>query len=1002
MNCADDQRRGDVRKAGLNGIESINVSQDQLTLTLMLLGKAPRDLQPQNFRIDGGRRVRGVRVVGVALCIDVDPELVDCVRLTVDRPGDFSDYRLCVVEADPHGKPGTRPYPGFDPRYACLQFSFKQNCPNLSDCAPVEDCPPTVYTEPEIDYLAKDYASFRQLLLDRLSLTMPTWTERHVPDIGIALVELLAYVGDRLSYRQDAAATEAYLDTARLRVSVRRHARLADYLMHDGCAARAWVCIDTTEKITLAADDFGFATLPAGTPLSGASSLLAEELDKATVGPFEFFEPVHSEDVTLYPAHGHIRFWTWGNEECCLPSGATSATLVDSIPTPPPPDRSTAEEPATADAADAAPPADTSAADAAGQGGAPAELPARILQLQAGDVLVLCEVRGATTGAEADADPSHCQVVRLTSVTPIVDELYHQPLLEVSWAREDALTFDLCVTARGGTTCSEIEVGVAHGNVVLVDHGRSLTWCHGSAEHHARPPLRHGDPGCPPPTDFGCGCDDPVPGPAYPPEDTRFSFALQQSPVTQSVPFPSKSQQAHAQAQELLGVPDRARDRLRELARKVAGGETLSKGETDYLTILFGKSTLSKLRLRDKPADALRTLLSRFSVLLAPKLERLAELVRRARAGYVLQAEDEGWEIGHTWGPAEQQDIDPKRAVFRGPARHALQPDPRDALPAVLITVGGEEKLPWYPLRDLLDSGPTDRHCVGEVDDDDVLTVRFGDGRAGIAPPPGSTLSASYRVGNGRTGNVGRNAINRIVLCSTRQGAISAVWNPLPAAGGADPELVAEVRQVAPHEMRHRLLRAITADDYASLAGQVPGVRRAAADLRWVGSWYEAQVAVDPIGADTAPIWLLDAVRESLHRYRRIGHDLSVSSAHLVPLELALHVEVQPDYVAGHVRAALLKLLGAGRLVDGRLGFFHPDNLSFGTPIRISQIVAVAAAVPGVRHVEVTRLQPLFGHAGTTLTDGVLRLGPLDIAQLDNNPAQPERGQLTLVMAGGR
>src|SRR5690242_7660437 len=49
---------------------------------------------------------------------------------------------------------------------------------------------------PVIDYLARDYASLRQALLDRLSLTMPGWAERHLPDAGIALVELLAYAGD--------------------------------------------------------------------------------------------------------------------------------------------------------------------------------------------------------------------------------------------------------------------------------------------------------------------------------------------------------------------------------------------------------------------------------------------------------------------------------------------------------------------------------------------------------------------------------------------------------------------------------------------------------------------------------------------------------------------------------------------------------------------------------------------------------------------------------------
>ena len=78
-------------------------------------------------------------------------------------------------------------------------------------------------------------------MLDRLSALLPGWQARTPADMGIALVELLAYVGDHLSYRQDAVATEAYLGTARQRSSVRRHARLVDDHMHDGRNARAWV-----------------------------------------------------------------------------------------------------------------------------------------------------------------------------------------------------------------------------------------------------------------------------------------------------------------------------------------------------------------------------------------------------------------------------------------------------------------------------------------------------------------------------------------------------------------------------------------------------------------------------------------------------------------------------------------------------------------------------------------------------------------------------------------
>ena len=97
---------------------------------------------------------------------------------------------------------------------------------------------------PEIDYLARDYQGFRRLMLDRLSLLVPGWQERSAADLGVTLVELLAYAADNLAYRQDAVANEAYLATARQRISVRRHARLVDYHLHEGCNARAFVHFD--------------------------------------------------------------------------------------------------------------------------------------------------------------------------------------------------------------------------------------------------------------------------------------------------------------------------------------------------------------------------------------------------------------------------------------------------------------------------------------------------------------------------------------------------------------------------------------------------------------------------------------------------------------------------------------------------------------------------------------------------------------------------------------
>jgi len=68
--------------------------------------------------------------------------------------------------------------------------------------------------------LAKDYASVRQRLIDLIPALIPRWMEGHGADMGIALVDLLAYVGDDLSSYQDAIANEANLETARHRLGV--------------------------------------------------------------------------------------------------------------------------------------------------------------------------------------------------------------------------------------------------------------------------------------------------------------------------------------------------------------------------------------------------------------------------------------------------------------------------------------------------------------------------------------------------------------------------------------------------------------------------------------------------------------------------------------------------------------------------------------------------------------------------------------------------------------
>ncbi|MCB1036189.1 MAG: putative baseplate assembly protein, partial [Acidobacteria bacterium] len=461
--CGSEERRNAVVLSPLNGIDFLEMIDaeapaDDLRQHLLALTcfKAVAGLTAAHARVEGGERIQGIRILW-AFPLDsapgelgeLDPEeraffatyragkpdREKVLVLRTDAAGDFSRYRLVLVQ------PGSeRPPQGFDPRLSAVEFSFKAECPTDYDCKALAECLSEGFPEPQIDYLAKDYGSFRRLIFDRLATLAPQWRERGPADLGVALVELMAFTADRLSYFQDAVTTEAYLGTARRRISVRRHARLVDFTLHEGANARTWVCL----TVGAAADG---ALLPGPDPATGrpgtalATGFEVEQgtvaspalppawLDRAVRGGAVVFETLH--DLTLRKALNELRFYTWSEKECCLPAGATTATL---------------RRPS-------------------GPG------------LATGTFLLFEEVLGRRSGAEADADPRRRHVVRLMEVREGVDPLDGTEVVEIAWDGADALPFPLSVSvltddAHGGRYVED--VSVARGNLVLADHGRSV------------------------------------------------------------------------------------------------------------------------------------------------------------------------------------------------------------------------------------------------------------------------------------------------------------------------------------------------------------------------------------------------------------------------------------------------------------------------------------------------------------------------------------------------
>jgi hypothetical protein len=831
----DDRRAALAADPQLQGIDYLEVvTPDQLTLEVhFITTPAPGVLtalltavqaDPGLITIEGGVRERGIEVVSAT-------KVGRILRIVVDRTGDFSTYTLAIRHGD------------LDPAFSEVDFSFKAGCPARFDCAPRDDCPPEPRNEPAIDYLAKDYASFRQALLDYLPLAVPDWGERHEADVEVALLELFAYVGDLISYEQDAVANEAYLSTARRRVSVRRHARLADYELNDGASALTWAHLRVepgagTETVPAGTQLLTKVTVPVGAsypphpPVIPSVGEAAAAYRRAADAVFET-----REEGRLHEVLNEIPIHTWGQRTCWARRGATELDLVGSL------------------ALDTAHPA--------------------TWRLRPGSFLLLEEVRGLRPDPDRAgevlvesvlADPAHRQVVTIVEAANSQDPLTGEQLTRVRWHEQDALRFDLCVAVEVET--ETLVTGVARANLVLADHAERVVEWH--------------------------------------PEEI--------DPTTAPPP-------------DLRGI--------------VVGERAVRLG--------LGRGPIS--RRRYVPEPELRT-------------NRPASRLTRGR------------------------------------------PRPAVELRSYLRAGGSWRTERWLPRRDLLSSGPLDHVFTVEAESDGRATLRLGDDRYGSSPPFGSFLEATYHVGLGTAGNIGSDGLAHVLWTGAGAApALAAVRNPVPAAGGRDPEPLERARQLAPVAFRMTRKRAVTEEDYARVAEEVDGVQRAVATFRWTGSWLTIFLTVDPRDATTIGDSLRATILDHVVSRTQTGYDLELQQPLYVPLDLLLHVCVARGHVREDVEQDVLE-----RLSSAPDSFFDPDRFTFGQPLYLSALYAAVEAVPGIDSVTALRFSrlrdddPLPDRPLTALNvdRGFIGAGRLEVIRADGDPSRPENGSVRLVMGGAR
>ena len=171
-----------------------------------------------------------------------------------------------------------------------------------------------------------------------------------------------------------------------------------------------------------------------------------------------------------------------------------------------------------------------------------------------------------------------------------------------------------------------------------------------------------------------------------------------------------------------------------------------------------------------------------------------------------------------------------------------LRCDVAEAQPAIALHAlrNGALIRDWWPVPDLLSSTEFQHQFVTDVDDTGRPILRFGDGQYGELFTGVDPVDVWYRVGNGITGNIGADSLAHIVVpdpVPPGWPVIRPLRNPLPTAGGVDPELINVVRRYAPAAFRATQFRAVTEQDYKQAALTIKGVAGALASFRWTGSW---------------------------------------------------------------------------------------------------------------------------------------------------------------------
>jgi hypothetical protein len=361
------------------------------------------------FPISGGHRVVAGPLVGQVQTVAVSGNAADnFMELTVEPVGDYSVYTLHIE------------HPNIDPLFSSIRFKFRPGCFN-ADCLPDWDPASPAPANPAIDYLNKDYESFRHTLIAAMIERVPGWRATSEADLDQVLIDLFSAAADELSDFQDRTVQEGYISTARRRVSLARLGRLMDYHIHQGNQASTLIALE-------------LAPAQAGLLAAGSVTVRSGVTDESPTAQTFVSRDPQNVDVLL----NRMGLYTWSDALPSLEKGATTADLKLSI------------------------------------GGQPAaDTVTALIHTSKIRRLLIQEWKNPSTGRFTDRDQKKRQLLQLlpgnAGAATMQDPLTTAFFVRVNWRPEDALVANYCFTVQ--CTPKVDDVSLFHGNLVDVFQG---------------------------------------------------------------------------------------------------------------------------------------------------------------------------------------------------------------------------------------------------------------------------------------------------------------------------------------------------------------------------------------------------------------------------------------------------------------------------------------------------------------------------------------------------